>query len=136
LYTYVACVYSKCFICFFRHTLQVFLFGCYIYFCNGFSSVFRCFYKCFRRMLQVFQLFRTYVTNVSFGCFKSRSSVISPSSPSAALSRCLLLFSMLVMSGRCGPSWMGRVVRAARNPSRHEPRAERRPGASLTISSM
>jgi hypothetical protein len=51
-------------------------------FCNGFSSIFRCFYKCFRCMLQAFQLFPTYVVNVSFDCFKSRLSVASPSSPS------------------------------------------------------
>jgi hypothetical protein len=92
--------------------LQVCLSGCYVHFTNMlyvfcldvpyilqwlFLSVFKCFYKCFRRMLQVFQLFRTYVLNVSFGCFKSTSGVACPSSPSAALLRCLLLFSMLMI---------------------------------------
>jgi hypothetical protein len=34
---------------------------------------FQVFCKCFRCMLQVFQLFQTYVASVSSGCFKSRS---------------------------------------------------------------
>jgi hypothetical protein len=43
-------------------------------FCNGYTHAFKFFFmfcKCFkfRRMLQVFQLFRTYVTNVLSGCF-------------------------------------------------------------------
>jgi hypothetical protein len=42
---YVSHIYCKCF-----------LFGCCMCFCNGFSSVFRFFYKCFRRMFQVFHL--------------------------------------------------------------------------------
>jgi hypothetical protein len=33
------------------------------------------FCKCFRRMLQVFHLFQTYVASVSSGCCKSRSGV-------------------------------------------------------------
>ena len=56
-HTYITCILS----------------GCCIYFAMVFSSVFKCFYKCFRHMLQVFQLFRTYVANISFGYFKSRS---------------------------------------------------------------
>jgi hypothetical protein len=89
LYTYVARVYSKCFICCFRRKLQVCLFGCCIcfthmlqifyldvvYVCNGFQVFSRCFCKCFRCMLQVFQLFRTYVTSVSSVYCKSRSGV-------------------------------------------------------------
>jgi hypothetical protein len=85
-------------------------------FCNGFS----------KRFQEFLQMFRTHVASVSnilnvnvlFGCFKSRSGVASPSSPSAASSRCLLFFSMLVMFERRGPTWgqtawVGQVVRAA-----------------------
>jgi hypothetical protein len=110
LYTYVANVCSKCFIYFFRHMLQACLFGCCMYFIwmlhifyNCFSSVFRCFYKCFRRMMQVFQVFRTYFANILFGCFKSRSGVVSLSSLPIASPRCLLL--LLVMFGSV---WVGR----------------------------
>jgi hypothetical protein len=70
---------------FFRHKLQVCLSGCCIHFthmlqvfhldiayaCNGFQ-VFR---ECFKRILQVFHLFRTYVASVSSICCKSRSGV-------------------------------------------------------------
>jgi hypothetical protein len=120
--------------------------------CNGFSSIFKCFAKCFRCMLQVFQLFQTYVVNVSFGCFKSRSGVASLSSPFATLPWCLLLFSMLVMCssgvGPHGGGWRGwgeslkwreiRMGRACRTePARgvgaasgRRPRARHR-GASL-----
>jgi hypothetical protein len=85
LYTDVSSVESKCFICFRRilcvyiySILQLVLSGClqclqwlYMWF-QVFFVVFR---KCFRRMLQVFQLFRTYITNVSSTCCKSRSDV-------------------------------------------------------------
>jgi len=61
---------------------QMFSYVCCKYFyldvCNGYTRGFKfflVFYKCFRRMLQVFQLFRTYVANVFSRCCKSRSSV-------------------------------------------------------------
>jgi hypothetical protein len=54
-HTYVACVLSECCIC-----LQMF------------SSVFTCFFKCFRSMLQVcfkcFGYFQTYVASVLSEC--------------------------------------------------------------------
>jgi len=42
-------------------------------FCNAYTRVFKVllvFCKCFRRMLQVFQLFRTYIISVSSECYK------------------------------------------------------------------
>jgi hypothetical protein len=59
--TYISHICCKCFI----WILHMF--------CNCFSNVFRCFFKYFRRMLQVFQLFQTYVTCVSPRCCKSIS---------------------------------------------------------------
>jgi hypothetical protein len=35
-----------------------------------------CVCKCFRHMLQVLQLFRTYVTSILSGCCKSRSVIV------------------------------------------------------------
>jgi hypothetical protein len=89
LYRYVARVCSKCFIYCFRRKLQVCLSRCCIcfthmlpifyldvaYACNDFQVFIRCFCKCFRRIPQVFQLFRTYVASVSSRCCKSRSGV-------------------------------------------------------------
>jgi len=63
------CVYFECCICCKCFYLDV------AYICIGFSSVFRCFCKCFRCILQVFQLVRTHVASVSSGCCKSRSGV-------------------------------------------------------------
>ena len=43
--------------------------------CNGYTRGFKfflVFYKCFRRMLQVFQLFWMYVANVFSRCCKSK----------------------------------------------------------------
>ena len=40
-----------------------------------FSRVFICFFKCFRRLLKVSQLFRADVASISSECFKSRSNV-------------------------------------------------------------
>jgi len=62
----------------FIRTLQVFSSGCVVYFCNGYTRVFKFFLlfcKCFERMLQVFPLFRTYVAIVSSRCCKSKSGV-------------------------------------------------------------
>jgi hypothetical protein len=83
-YTYVASVLSRCCICF-KHMLQLFHLNvamlhiyvtsvssrCYI----CFAMATRVFSWCFRRMLPVFQLFRTYVASVSSRCCKSRSGV-------------------------------------------------------------
>jgi hypothetical protein len=133
VYLDIACVSHICCMCFIW-MLHIF--------CNWFLSVFMCFYKCFRRMLQVFQLFRTYVINVSFGCLKYRSGIASPSSPSATSSRCLLVSSMLPMFGQREPTW-GRALWVGSRLSGAEsepagrgayglgPRA-RRSGASLT----
>jgi hypothetical protein len=54
--------------------MQVF----YLNFCNGYTCVFKFFLvfcKCLKHMLQVFQLFRTYVASVSSEYHKSRSGV-------------------------------------------------------------
>jgi hypothetical protein len=56
---YIYASVSSVFIC----TLQLFSFGSYNV-CNGYTRVFKfflVFFKCFRHMLQVFQLFWTYV---------------------------------------------------------------------------
>jgi hypothetical protein len=68
--------------------IQVFQVFSYVYckcfhldvamFCDGYTHAFKYFLvfcKCFKRMLQVFQLFRTYVVSVSSGYYKSRSHV-------------------------------------------------------------
>jgi hypothetical protein len=60
LFTCVASVYSKCFICFFRHTLQMCLFGCCIYFTN---------------ILQMFYLNVEYALQRLFKCFMFFASV-------------------------------------------------------------
>ena len=45
------------------------------YVCNGFQVFLGIFFKCFRRMFQVFHLCSLYVATVASGCFKSRSGV-------------------------------------------------------------
>jgi hypothetical protein len=57
-HTYIASVLFECFVC-----LQ------------WFSNVFRCFFKCFRSMFQVFHLSLEYVASVASRCFKSRLGV-------------------------------------------------------------
>lgn len=89
LYTYVASVCFKCFICFFRSVLQMFLFECCIcithmfanvfirmlhMFCIGFSSIFRCFRKC--SICKCFIFLRTHDAKVSYGYFKNTSDVV------------------------------------------------------------
>jgi hypothetical protein len=70
LYTYVANICPHCFICFFRHMLQVCLSGSCICFTHMLQMfLFGCcicvakFFKCFHVFLQVFQ---THVSNISF----------------------------------------------------------------------
>jgi hypothetical protein len=58
----------------FHHMLQMFYLDD-AYVCNGFSSVFRCFCKCLRRMLQMFQLFQTMLQVFACRCCKIRSSI-------------------------------------------------------------
>jgi hypothetical protein len=58
-HTYVVSVSSVCCICF-THMMQVFH-----RYCMCFAMATHMFFSCLRRMLQVFQLFRTYVANVS-----------------------------------------------------------------------
>jgi hypothetical protein len=55
VFSYVCC---KCFIWMFAMATHMF------------SRFFWCFCKCFKRMLQVFQLFWTYVASISSGCCK------------------------------------------------------------------
>jgi hypothetical protein len=78
-FTYVASVYI--WMLYMLHTYVVsVLFRCYV----CFTMVFMCFCKCFICL-------QTFVASVAFWCFKSRSGVISPSLPSTASPRCLLL---------------------------------------------
>ena len=115
LYTYVACVCSKCFICFFRHTLQVCLFECCIYFAMAFQAflgVFRsvsdvsvstflnvC-YKCFIWMLQ--KQIECCISLLAFCCLVS----VSPPLLDAGDVR-----TTMARVGRA--VWMVRVIRAA-----------------------
>jgi hypothetical protein len=119
-HTYVASVLSGCCVCFYND------FKC---FSGVFVSVSDTCFKCFIYL-------QTYVASVASECFNSRSGVASPSSPSAASPRCLLLlsapaghpsllplFSMLVTFGVAWAPY-GRV-------KRREKRG--RPGASKTL---
>ena len=69
-HTYVASVSSGCCVCF-THMLQVF----YLDVAYVFAMATHVFSWSFRRMLQVFQLFWTYVANVFSGYCKSRYGV-------------------------------------------------------------
>ena len=86
LYTYVASVYTQCFICFFRRMLQVCLCRyciCFThmlqvfyldiaYVCNCFSCVFACVsgacFECFNYFVRMLQLFYLDVSKVDRGC--------------------------------------------------------------------
>ena len=68
--------------------------GFQVFSCGFFVSVSD---TCFKRFICL----HTYVASVVSGYFKSRSGVAALSSSSAASPWCLL-FSMLVMFGRCG----------------------------------
>jgi hypothetical protein len=85
VYMNVASICSKCFSCF-RWMLHVFYLA--VAYTHFMLQVFHpdvayvfthmathVFSSCFKHMLQVFQLFRTYVTNVFFRCCKSRYDV-------------------------------------------------------------
>jgi hypothetical protein len=86
--TYVASVLFGCCktrsgCCIYMQVFQVFSYVCckcfilmFAYVCNGHTRVFKFFLmfcKCFKYMLQVLQLFWTYIANILFGCCKSRS---------------------------------------------------------------
>jgi hypothetical protein len=83
LYTYISSVSFKCFT-YFRLMLQVF-------YLNDVkvdlivAYVAMNIHVCFKRMLQVFHLFQTYVASVSSRCFKSRSGRAHVSSAATAL---------------------------------------------------
>jgi hypothetical protein len=83
-HTYVASVSFQCCICFHTYVTSV-LSRC----CICFAMTTHVFPSCFRHMLQVFQLFRTYVTNVSFRYCKSRSGV-AHDAVDPICNRCLL----------------------------------------------
>jgi hypothetical protein len=53
--------------------------------CSCFQVFFRCFSTVSDACVNCFICLQTYVASVVSGCFKSRSGVASPSSPSAAL---------------------------------------------------
>jgi hypothetical protein len=76
--------------------------------CNGFKCFFRCFFASVLDAFKCFIYFRMYVASVVLGCLKSRSGVASPSSPSVASPRCLLVFYCLASfsdygGGAAGP---------------------------------
>jgi hypothetical protein len=71
LYTYVANVCSQSFICFLDICCKcVYLDVAYV------PHKFQVFFMCFRHMFRMFQLFRTYIAIVLFGCFKNISEVL------------------------------------------------------------
>jgi hypothetical protein len=71
LYTYIASVFSKCFI-YFKRMLEVFYLCC-IY-CSDYTYILRWLYTyvavaihiCYKRMFQMFHLFQTYVVGSAF----------------------------------------------------------------------
>jgi hypothetical protein len=77
---YILHIFCKCFIWVLRMC------------CNSFSSVSYVFLSvsdiCFKRFICL----QTYITSIVIGCFKSRSSVASPSSSFAVSPWCLLAF--------------------------------------------
>ena len=85
---YVSHICCMCFILDVAYVLQWF---------SSVSCVLSVSDACFKRFICL----HTYVASVVSGCFKSRSGVAPLSSSSAASPWCLL-FSMLVMFGRCG----------------------------------
>jgi hypothetical protein len=99
-----------------------------------FPSVFRCFYKCFRRMLQVFQLFRTILQNFYLDVLKvDRVLHLTPRLLLPRIGACSLLD-----AGDVRAAWVEQIVQVTRNPSerggRHGAGAghrELRPGAGL-----
>ena len=99
----------------------------YLDVCNGYTRGFKfflVFYKCFRRMLQVFQLFRTYVANVFSRCCKSRSSVAHVAMWPIYNSRLL----QLLGPPACAWVWRGceqETVQAQIETGRHGTRSER-----------
>jgi hypothetical protein len=92
--------------------LQVF----YLDVCNSYTNVFKFFLvfcKCVRRMLQEFQLFRTYVASVSSRCCKSRSGVAHVATGPTCRSRLLQL-----LGCHCG-SPCGRLRPVDASAARH-----------------
>ena len=81
----VAYVFEICFISV--------LSGCCLCFCNGFNCFSHVFASVSDACFKYFIWLQTYVASVACECFKSRSSIASPSSPSVASPQCLLLFS-------------------------------------------
>jgi hypothetical protein len=148
LYTYVANVCPQCFICFFRHMLQVCFiqmlhmfhtyvasvsFGC----CVCFAMDTHVFFWCFRRMLQVFQLFRTYIASVSSRCCKSKSGVAHVIIGPICSSHLLQLLALLHARGCRGGATVRRRdterhrIRCGLSPhvkQAQQPRASRRSG--------
>jgi hypothetical protein len=101
LYTYVVSFHSQCFIYFFRRMLQVHLSVYVAYVCRCFIWMLcmflqwfqsRCFSSVSYAYFKCFVYLKTYVTNVTSECFKSKLGVTSPSSPSGASPQCLLFF--------------------------------------------
>jgi hypothetical protein len=67
--TYDASIYFKCFICFSRHMLQVFLFGCCVCFTCMFTSIFvRILHMCCNVFSNILDVFIS-VSNACFKCF-------------------------------------------------------------------
>jgi hypothetical protein len=153
LYTYVASVYSKCFICFSNVCYKcVYLYVAYVslitlqVFYLGIAYVFQWSFKCFQVFWQVFQTYvssvsntcfkcficlHTYVANVSSGCFKNRSGVAVGHPPATA--------GVQAEGSRGGASGLRagsggvRTVRAPMNGVQARASGHARPGASTAL---
>ena len=87
------------------HTYVAVIYLGVAYVCNCFSSVFVCVSGAY-----LFQLFRTYVAIVSFGCFKSRFEVLCmlQCEPLATCHSCLLqLLGHRAWRGAAQQAWRG-----------------------------
>jgi hypothetical protein len=91
-------VYVKCFRCFI-YTCKCFLRMLYM-----FAMATHVFSWCFRCMLQVFELFRTYIASVSSRCCKSRFSVAHVAIGPTSHSRLLQLLGVTSQCGRLRPA--------------------------------
>jgi hypothetical protein len=157
LQEYVSSVSEVCFICIFRtHVASVFIWMLHMFhtyvacvligsciWLQWFSSVFRCFFKCFRSMFQVFQLSSDVCCNCCIW-IKSRSGVASLLPTfccivSPGVSRASIRLRGRVLPNRrhhapfpscrlggAGPAWSSKRSAMCGRPSRH-------PGASTSV---
>jgi hypothetical protein len=96
-----------CCICFYTYAASVYLDVAYVY--NGFKCFLGVFASVSYAWFKCFICFQTYVTIVASGCFKTRTSVASPSSPF-----CCLVSVLGVGRRRRDPHACGQVQQARR----------------------